>query len=182
MVALPDRPLRDYSREIDMSDKNGVFREHPPGMPIYEGRMIDFYDHRAKRYVSGHGNSSLWEETAFGSPRKCILPQWYVDPSELQNDDVRTRISDYRIGFMDVADPGRQRSFVSAVIPPMNVCGHKVPTLLFPGAGWYLPVYLAIANSVVMDFLARQRTLSKSMSFNILDSLPIPRLDPMALS
>ena len=167
--------MRNLSRELDMSDRNGVFREQPPGLPVYEGRMIDFYDHRAKRYVSGHGNSSVWEETLFGSPRKQVVPQWYVERSDLQNDEVRARVKCYRIGFMDVADPGRQRSFVSAVVPPDAVCGHKVPTVLFD-EDWYLPVYLAVANTLVVDFLARQRVLSKTMAFNILDSLPIARL------
>ena len=180
---LDGLPHRNYSREIDMGDKNGVFREAAPGLPVYEGRMIDFYDHRAKRYVSGHGNGSLWEETPFGSTRKSIVPQWFVERDDLQNDEVRQRVLQFRIGFMDVADPGRQRSFCSAVIPPDAVCGHKVPTILFPDFEWYVPVYLAIANSLIIDFLARQRTLSKSMSFNILDTLPIARLqtnDPRA--
>ncbi len=174
--SIPERPFRDFSAEIHMSDRNGVFREEPIGLPIYEGRMIDFYDHRAKRYVSGHGNSSVWEATPFRSLRKQIVPQWYVDPRDLPNNNVRARTKLYRVGFMDVADPGRQRSFVSAVIPPGVVCGHKVPTVRFDDE-WYLPVYLAIANSLVIDFLVRQRVLAKTMALNILDSMPIARLD-----
>lgn len=174
--SLPGLPLRDYQAEIHMSDRHGVFQSDLPGRPIYEGRMIDFFDHRAKRYVSGHGNSSLWEETPFGSARKCILPQWYVNPQKL-NAATRARIGLFRVGFMDVADPGRQRSFCSAVVPPQTVCGDKVPTIIFPEADWYLPVYLAVADTLVVDFLARQRVLSKAMKFNILDSMPIARLE-----
>ncbi len=118
-------PLRDYSREIDMSDKNNVFRETPSGVPVYEGRMIDFFDHRPKRYVSGHGNSSIWEATPFGSPRKRIEPQYYVDLRDLQNDETRARIQNYRIAFMDIADPGRQRSFVSAYAPQTTSAGTR---------------------------------------------------------
>jgi N-6 DNA Methylase len=172
---LGDLPLRDFSREIDMSDRNGVFGEGPSGLPVYEGRMIDFYDHRAKRYVSGHGNSSVWDETPFGSPRKQIVAQWYVQRNDLQNNDVRARTERFRVGFMDVADPGRQRSFVSAIIPPGVVCGDKVPTIRFDDE-WYMPIYLSVANSIIVDFLARQRVLSKKMALNILDSLPIARL------
>lgn len=171
-------PFRDFSREIDMSDKNGVFGDDPDGVPVYEGRMIDFYDHRAKRYVSGHGNSSVWEETAFGSDRKAIVPQWRVRWEDLPNDAVRERIKGYRIGFMDIADPGRQRSFVCAAVPPGTLCGHTVPTVVFPDAPESKPLFLAIANSLVMDFLARQRTTSKHMTFSIMDSLPIARTLP----
>ncbi len=159
-----------------MSDKNNVFQEHGPGLPVYEGRMIDYFDHRPKRYVSGHGNSSVWEETPFGSLRKQIVPQWFVDAADLQNDAARTRVAGFRIAFMDIADPGRQRSFVSAYVPPNNVCGHTVPTITFPGEEWYGPVYLAITNTLVIDFLARQRTTSKHLTFSILDTMPVPRL------
>ncbi len=170
-------PRRDFSREIDMSDKNNVFRESADGVPIYEGRMIDFFDHRPKRYMSGHGNSSVWEETPFGSSRKTIWPQWHVAERDLQNDDVRERIRHFRVGFMDVADPGRQRSFVCALIPPGCVCGDKVPTLRFPDEEWYTPIFLAVANSLVIDFLTRQRVMSKKMALNVLDALPIARLE-----
>ncbi len=181
---IPNEPYRDFSREIDMSDKNDVFTGEPDGIPIYEGRMVDFFDHRAKRYVSGHGNRSVWEETSFGSERKIICPQWYVNDTDLQNDAVRDRIRQFRVGFMDIADPGRQRSFVSAIVPPGTVCGHTVPTLTFPNAEWFMPICLAIANSMVVDFLARQRATSKHMTFNILDSLPLARLtrdDPRSM-
>ncbi|MFD9975909.1 Eco57I restriction-modification methylase domain-containing protein [Streptomyces sp. NPDC059017] len=172
-------PQRQLQREIDMSDKNGVFREdrqRGDDLPVYEGRMITFFDHRAKRYLHGHGNNSVWEETPFDHPSKGIYPQWYVSRKDLQNNEVRALTDLYRVGFMDVADPGRQRSFCSSLIPPHVVCGHKVPTIRFPDFDWYIPVYLGIANSLTIDFLARQRTMSKSMTFSILDSLPIARL------
>ncbi len=169
-------PHRDFSREIDMSDKNNVFSESSDGVPIYEGRMIDFFDHRAKRYVSGHGNSSVWEETPFGNSRKTIWPQWHVSDRNLQNGAVRERIQHFRIGFMDVADPGRQRSFVCAIVPPACICGDKVPTLRFPSAEWYTPIFVSLANSLVIDFLVRQRVMGKKLALNILDGLPIARL------
>jgi hypothetical protein len=159
-------PQRDFSAELHMSDRNGVFGSDPGGVPVYEGRMIDFYDHRAKTYVCGHGNSSVWQSRRFGDPEKQIVAQWRVALSDLPNAQVRERIRHFRIGFMDVADPGRQRSFVSAYVPPHAVCGDKVPTLRFKDE-WYGPVYLAVANSLVIDFLARQRTLSKKLALNI---------------
>lgn len=168
-------PSRDFSTEQHMNDRKGVFGADPAGVPIYEGRMIDFYDHRAKTYVSGHGNSSVWQQQPFGTTSKQIVPQWRVLSQDLANDDVRERIKGFRIAFMDIADPGRQRSFVCAYVPPGTVCGHTVPTLTFD-QDWYGPIYLAIANSLAIDLLARQRCLSKHMTFSILDSLPIARL------
>ncbi|MEW5979780.1 MAG: N-6 DNA methylase [Acidobacteriota bacterium] len=166
-------PSRHYQREIEMDC--GLFTIDPDGLPVYEGRMIDHFDHRTKTYVSGHGNSALWIARAFGDPEKAIAPQWRIRrqdiPSKLGN-----RVNRYRIGFGDVANPRNERSFVATLIPPNVICGNTVPTIDF---GWvdewaYLP-WLAIANSFVMDNLVRKKLTSQHLKPYILDSLPFPR-------
>ena len=175
-------PLRRYQREIDMGNDRDLLVEGPIGLPLYEGRMIDLYDYRAKTYLSGHGNNSKWAEPQFGDPAKIICPQWRV-PEGLVPSKVGDRVGLYRVGFGDVANPRNERTFVSTLIPPGTICGDKVPTLRFnEGFEWALVPYLAVANSLCTDFLARQRTLTLEMSYTILDSLPIRRLpldDPL---
>jgi hypothetical protein len=168
-------PYRHYSRELDMGSDRDLFTYDPAGLPVYEGRMIDNFDHRAKTYQSGHGNSAVWLEREFGDPGKAIVPQWRVlrhnIPAKLGN-----RCQQFRIGFGDVANPRNQRSFTATLIPPHVVCGHKVPTFVFDSEHeWaYLP-WLAVANSFTMDWLARCRLTAPTMSYTLLDSLPFPR-------
>ena len=40
--------FRHYMREIDMGNDRALFTEDPAGIPLYEGRMVAQYDHRAK--------------------------------------------------------------------------------------------------------------------------------------
>ncbi len=49
-------PVRHYAAELHMGNDRGLFTTDPAGLPVYEGRMIDHFDHRAKTYQSGHGN------------------------------------------------------------------------------------------------------------------------------
>jgi len=49
-----------HSRELDIGSDRGLFTTDPIGLPVYEGRMIDHFGHRAKTYQSGHGNSGVW--------------------------------------------------------------------------------------------------------------------------
>ena len=139
--------------------------------------MIDHFDHRAKNYVSGHGNSGVWVEHSFVQPKKAIVSQWRVLRETVPN-KVGSRVDRYRVGFGDVANPRNERSLVATLIPPGVICGDKVPTFNFtPEYEWaYLP-WLAVANSFAMDWLARTRLTSAKMSFTILDSLPFPRSD-----
>lgn len=171
--------LREYQAEVHMGNDTRLFVDHDePGIPVYEGRMVDHFDYRAKKYLSGHGNNSKWLETPFGHPQKGIHPQWRV-PRERVPGKVGSRVDRYRIGFADVANPRNARSLTATLIAPGNICGHTVPTFTFvEGHEWAYMPFLAVANALCVDFIARQRLTSIHMSYTVLDSLPIPRLAP----
>lgn len=180
-------PHRHYMREVDMGTDRDLFDEDPSGVPVYEGRMIDAFDYRAKGYRSGRGRSAVWADLPFSDPKKSIQPQWYVAPGRMP-DRLRRRLAGYRIGFCDVASPSNERSLYAALVPPGCVCGHKVPTITFDGeasaTGWYTAVWIAVANSFAIDFAVRMK-VSLTMSLTLMDSLPFPRLhaeDPRARS
>jgi hypothetical protein len=174
-VSSAGPPTRHFQAEVHMGNDKGLFTTDSVGVPLYEGRMIDHFDHRAKVYVSGHGNSAKWEELAFDDPGKAIRPQWRV-----LRRDVPAKLGEnwkrYRIGFGDVASARDRRSFVAALIPPNVLCGDTVPTLDFePDYEWaYLP-WLAVANSFAMDWLTRTRLSSAHLKWFIVDRLPFPR-------
>ena len=166
--------LRDYMREIDMGNDRETFGEVTDGVPVFEGRMVDAFDYRAKAYVSGRGRQAVWDDLPFDSPNKAINPQWRISVSDIP-DKLGRCWRDYRIGFCDVASPSNSRALVSAVIPPNVVCGHKVPTLSFePYDDLLNLLWVGLANSFCVDFLARQK-VALTMSYTILDSLPLPR-------
>lgn len=166
---------RAYQREIDMGSDRDLFGDDQSGLPLYEGRMIGQYDHRAKAYRSGRGRSAVWEELPFGSPTKRVIPQWFVPKHKVPR-KVGSRVDQYRIAFCDVTAPTNERSLVAAIVPPGVLCGHSAPTFTFEDRyGWaYLP-WLAVANSLTADFLIRKR-VTLHVTLTVLDSLPMPRL------
>jgi len=168
-------PFRHYSAELHMGNNRGLFTTDPAGLPVYEGRMIDHFDHRAKTYESGHGNSAVWIEREFGDPAKGVVPQWRVLQKNIPS-KLGDRCDQFRLGFGDVANPRNERSFIATIIPPGTICGHTVPTIVFEAAHeWgYLP-WLAVANTFTMDALVRSKLSSPHMTYTVVDSLPFPR-------
>jgi hypothetical protein len=161
-------------REVDMGTDRGLFSEGDYGLPVFEGRMIDAYDYRAKGNVSGRGRSAEWEDMTFGSTAKRIQPQWRILPEKIP-DKLGARIDRYRIGFGDIASPTNQRGLIAALLPGACVSGHSVPTIEFPGTEpEYLLLWIGIANSFAMDFLVRPK-VSLHMTYTVMDSLPFPR-------
>lgn len=167
-------PYRHYMREVDMGTDRGLFFEGDDGLPVFEGRMIDAYDYRAKGYVSGRGRAAVWNDLPFGSPNKSIQPQWRILPENIP-DKLAGRIDRYRIGFGDIASPTNQRGLIAALLPGPSVSGHSVPTIEFHNAGLEaLFLWLGVANSFAVDFLVRPK-VSLHMTYTVMDSLPFPR-------
>ncbi|HYF86178.1 Eco57I restriction-modification methylase domain-containing protein [Azospirillum sp.] len=167
---------RVYMREIDMGNDRGLFSEDTSAVPLYEGRMVDQYDHRARRYVSGRGRAAIWEPLRFGSTEKRVAPQWYINEASLPA-KVIDRVGAYRVGFCDVTTPYIERSVVATLIPPGVVCGHSVPTICFDaGSEWYYLVLLSIMNSMPVDFMCRKH-IKLHLSYTILDGIPFPILE-----
>jgi hypothetical protein len=165
---------REYMRELDMGSDREDFGDDPNGMPVYEGRMVEAFDHRAKAYVSGRGRSAVWRELNFESADKNILPQWRVSIKDLP-EKTDTRTSSYRLGFCDVGGVTNARFLMAALIPPNVICGHSVPTIMFdPPDSRLMLLWLGVANSFVLDFLARKKA-ALHMSYTVMDSLPLPR-------
>ena len=168
-------PIRHFQRELDMGSDRGLFGDFEVGLSVYEGRMVDQFDHRAKAYRSGRGRSATWDELPFGDPEKAIIPQWRLPADRIPN-KLGDRTERYRVGWCDVTGSRNERSLLAALIPPGVICGDKVPTLTFPdGFEWAYMPWLAVANSFCLDYLARKK-LALKLSMTVLDSLPFPRL------
>jgi N-6 DNA Methylase len=179
-------PHRFYMREIDKETDRGVFDDNPSGPPYYEGRMVSQYDYRAKGYRSGRGRAACWDLLSFDDLGKSIQPQWYIPNEKVPKSRIE-RIKHYRIGFCDVGSPTNERTLVAALIPPGCVSAHTLPTITFHSTPlddyqpedryeWAYLVWLAIANSFVLDFLMRLK-VSLHLSYTILDSMPFPRFE-----
>jgi hypothetical protein len=165
---------RIYMREIDMGNDRDVFGNEADGIPLFEGRMVEAFDYRAKAYVSGRGRQAAWKELPFGSLEKRISPQWRI-PREDIPDKAEGRASSYRVGFCDVGGVTNQRFLMAAMIPPDSLCGHSVPTIMFEPEDDRLSLFwLGLANSFCLDFLARQKG-ALHMTLTLVDSLPLPR-------
>jgi hypothetical protein len=175
-------PHREYMRELDMGNDRRLFTGDRSGIPLYEGRMVSQYDHRTKGYRDGRGRAAEWADLEFSDPAKSVQSQWYINTGSIPEKCVE-RVRRYRIGFCDVASPTNERTLVAALIPRSTIAGDKVPTILYRSRhDWPLTIWIAVANSFAMDFIARKK-VSLKMSYTVLDSLPFPRLsadDPHA--
>lgn len=142
-------------------------------LPVYEGRMVNQFDAAAKAHVDGHGRSAKWR--ALHAREKYIQPRYLISETDAAARGVPRRL---RAAFCDITGHANERTVLAALIPSIAVCGNKVPTCEFDsGDPDVALIWLALANSFVVDWVARRR-VSTTLNFFHWAELPIPRVDP----
>jgi hypothetical protein len=184
-----------FVRELDMTNDSEAFRNKtqlqrlrckengdgswssPQGevyLPLLEGRMVHQYDYAAKAYRGGQGRTSQWVPLPFAE--KTIAPHYFV-PSSYFRGNRREDIPP-RAGFCDITGHANERTVLAALIPHGFPCGNKVPTCVFDSSDPRVHlIWLAIANSFVIDWIVRRR-ISITLNFFHWYQIPFPRVEP----
>lgn len=168
-----------FKTMFHMSNDSHLFKTAPgPGLvPLYEAKMIHQYDHRFGTYegVTSSSNTSLPTPTPeqYADPNFTVKPRYWVSKEETDS-----RLGEYKkkwlVGFRDVARSTDERTFICSVIPRVGV-GHKMP-LMFLNNLKTLSLFLccyANTNSMVFDFVSRQKIGGTSMGYFIIKQLPL---------
>jgi hypothetical protein len=147
-------------------------------LPLYVGRMIHRYDHRAASVTvnaENLHNAALSAETTdeqHRDPDFFPTPQYWVPADAEQLRDY----SGWVIGFRDIARATDSRTFIASIIPDA-AAGNKLP-LLFPNTrhadyAATAPWLIANVNAMAFDFVTRQKVQSTSMNWYIVEQLPL---------
>lgn len=149
-------------------------------LPLYEGKMVQMYDHRAAAievhpenvHRPAQPRSATAEEHA--NPRWLPEPQYWVLQDNVHVDDP------WVLAFKDVTAPTNERTMIASLVPRAGF-GNTLP-LLLPAppdsdADWeyrhYAPLLLANLNSFAFDYLARQKVQGQHLNLYILEQVPV---------
>lgn len=193
-------PMR-YVRMLDMANDSGKFRtpselegdeaawpidqnrfQSAAGewVPLYEGKMVQAFDHRASDIVlaaanvfrSGQG-ADLTEED-HRDPDRQPMPRYWVKSADTGWDAP----TDWCLSLKDVTSVTNARTTISAIIPKFGA-GHTLP-VLFPSKATetlryidWAPLVLGNLNAVILDYLARQKVHGNHLAWYLLEQLPV---------
>ncbi len=157
---------------------NRFVRDGKAHLPLYEGRMVDHFDHRAAAvgvnpdtpFRSGTTIETSAKE--HDDPQFLAMPRYWVSP-----EDVDLRIpNDYQegwfAGFKDISSATNQRTFIGSIIPRTAV-GNKIPLLLSSLATKLWAYSVAGFSAFVFDYMARQKMGNVTLNFFIVKQLPV---------
>lgn len=145
-------------------------------VPLYEGKMVQMYDHRAAGIVVNPDNVHRPAQAApVDAARKAATdfspePQFWINATKVDFEGAWT------VGFKDVTAPTNMRTMIAAVVPRAGY-GNTLPVLLqeesrklyIAGA----PLLLANMNAFVSDYVARQKVQGQHLNWYIVEQLPV---------
>lgn len=147
-------------------------------VPLYEGKMVQMYDHRAADVVVNPGNlhrpaQPLPIDPALKQqPDRTPQPQYLVAAAELNGNPF-----DWALGFKEITAPTNVRTMIAALLPGVGF-GNTLPLLVpdvpqVAAAARIAALLLANLNSLTFDFLARTKVQGQHLNWFILEQLPV---------
>ena len=146
-------------------------------LPLYEGKMVQAYDHRAASIVNREGN--LFRP---GQPDRTLDDE-YLDPAfaprprywiSKQESDIAGN-SRWLLAFKDITASTNVRTMIAAIVPQAG-CGHTLPLLAPAESGFNgetAACLLANLNSFGFDYVARQKVQATHLTWYIIEQLPV---------
>jgi hypothetical protein len=190
-------PLR-YATMFHMTNDSGLFRTRreleeqeggwhkggnrfgsPKGdwVPLYEGKMIQAFDHRAASVIVNPDNQHRPAQPEPATLEQHSDPTWLPAPQfwVLEEKCNWPAESGWVLGFKEITAPTNVRTFIAALLPTVAF-GNKVPLLVREGepkVEWLLAANL---NSIPFDYVTRQKIQGQTLNLFIVEQLPvIPR-------
>ena len=148
-------------------------------LPLYQGRMIQHFDHRANSVLVNPENvhnpylSEEVTEEQHADPSFLPVSEYWV-PSE-QVEEVIPETRGYALGVRLIVRPTDVRTVIASVVPRAGF-GNSLSLLLPDGDRLEAPdvAYLgANLNSFGLDYITRQKVQGNNLNWFIVEQLPV---------
>ena len=148
-------------------------------VPLYEGKMVQAYDHRAASVVVNPANLNRPAQPRETTSAEHAKPDWLLTPQfwvRADEADLDINLS-WTVAFKDVTAPTNVRTMICAVVPN-SACGNTLPILApsidrmdqYSEYAWLLAACL---NSFPLDFIARQKVQGQHLNWFVVEQLPV---------
>ena len=167
-------------------------------LPLYEGKMVQAFDHRAASIVVNPENLHRPAQPLAATEEQRSNPNWlpnpqywvqdinvavpYLNTDAEEDGDYEEGLEDERefprwwVGWKDVTAPTNIRTVIASIIPRSGV-GNTFPIFL-PESNHETfvacsPLILANLNATTLDYIARQKVQGQHLNWYIVEQLPV---------
>lgn len=179
-VAPPQRPLDLSGGQDDrhLPLLGGGTKRPGRYVPLYEAKMIHQFDHRWATYDGTDARDATSDEKR--NPAFEPTPRYWVPAHEVE-ERLRGKgwSRGWLMGWRDITNATNERTVIATAFPRVGV-NHKIPLFFVGHDSAKAAALLADLESLVLDYVARQKVGGTSLTYYYLKQFPI--LPPAAYS
>ncbi|WP_312735440.1 Eco57I restriction-modification methylase domain-containing protein [Brevundimonas sp.] len=139
-------------------------------LPLYAGRMIHQFDHRAASVTVNAANLHNAALSGEVTDEQKADPAFVPEPQYwLQHQGV---MDGSAIAFRDIARATDARTMIAAMLPH-RAAGNTAPLIVSSTPAPEQVLLLANLNAMVLDYVARQKAQSTHLNWYIVEQLPV---------
>ena len=164
-------------------------------VPLYEAKMVDFFNHRAADVVKSASAVNRQNQPRYltaeelDDPSRVPIPQKWVaaqgpiivrrNSKEVEFSGVSERLADaawereWLCGWCDVTGSENERTAIPAFIPWTAVL-NTYPLMLSSEPPAFVAALIAAQSSLIFDYLSRQKVSDAHMKLFLWKQLPVP--------
>ena len=186
-----------FSRMFDMSNDSHLFRtrEHLESndwqlegnifcksgelyLPLYEAKMVDFFDHRAAdirisvNALQRKAQPVRIAEAEKIRPERSAMPLFWISQSDWQTTLLNGYNCNWMLGFGSVTSPTNERTFCPVLIPK-SCASNSLPLILTTADPKKQGCLLANTSAYVFDYIARQKVGGVNLNFFLVKQFPV---------
>ena len=161
------------------SDLNRWKKNEEEMLPLYEGKMVQMYDHRAADVVVNPANLHRPAQQEALPDKLKVQPDRFPEPQYwVKRENVLGRTAGtWQLGFKEITAPTNARTMIAAIMP-QAAFGNKVP-VLSPSNDNHAQnsrnavLLVANLNAFAFDYVLRQKLQGQTINLFILEQLPV---------
>ena len=171
-----------FRTRAELEEKEGAWPiggnryDSPSGewVPLYEGKMVQAFDHRAASVVVNSANLHRPAQPEPATPEQHSNPDWLPEPQFWVPASWCNwpEGSSWILGFKRITAVTNVRTFISSLLPTVGF--NDLLPVLKPDTSdrreWLL---VANLNATIFDYVARQKVQANHLNLFILEQLPV---------
>lgn len=175
---------------FNMTSDSGLFVSSPPSppsplpqgegcpqgrgeglLPLYEAKMFHQFDHRWATYTDSGDTRDLTDVEKCNSNFQ-VQPRYWVNRNEVENRLGEKWKKDWLIAFRDICRATDERTAIFSLLPKV-AAGHTAPIFFTHKNNVLISCLLANLNSLIFDYVARQKIGGTHLTFTAFRQLPV---------
>ncbi|AHJ27034.1 hypothetical protein [Nodularia spumigena] len=133
--------------------------------------MFHQFDHRWATYTDNGDTRDLTDDEK-SDLSFTVKPRYWVDKKEVENKLSDKWDKNWLLAFRDITNSTNERTTIFSLLPKVAV-GHTAPILLSNKNTFLISCLLGNFNSLILDFLTKQKIGGTHLTFSLIRQLPV---------